>query len=87
MLRINENKLQTLRAEFDLLSSDLALRKELTSELEVQVQNFEKKVHAAQEEAHSAAHKLHITLEEKKELSDQVKGNLHYAPIINVIIN
>lgn len=70
----HENDLQTLRSEFDLLSSDLTLRMELTSELEVQVQNLEKKVHAAEEEAHGAAHKLNDTLEEKKGLADQVRN-------------
>lgn len=44
----------------------------MTSELEVQVQNLEKKVHAAEEEAHGAAHKMNIALEEKKGLADQV---------------
>lgn len=68
----HENELQTLRSEFDLLNSNLTLRIELTSELEVQVQNLEKKVHAAEEEAHGAAHKMNIALEEKKGLADQV---------------
>lgn len=81
MLTIKENELQTLTSEFDLLSSDRALRKEMTSELEVQVQNLEKKVHAAEEEAHSAAHKLNAALSEKKDLSDQVSDQIaqcHY---------
>ena len=69
-----ENDLQTLRAEFDLLKSNLALRMELTSELEVQVQNLEKKVHAAEEEAHGATHKLNVALEEKKGFAHQVGG-------------
>lgn len=69
-----ENELQTLRSEFDLLNSELALRKELSSELEVQVQNLEKKVNAAEEEARGAAHKLNVSLEEKKGVADQVGG-------------
>ncbi len=69
-----ENELQTLRSEFGLLKSDLVLRMELTSELEVQVQNLEKKVHAAEEEARDAAHKLSIALVEKKGVADQVGG-------------
>lgn len=63
-----------MQSEFDLLKSDLALRMELTSELEIQVQNLEKKVHAAEEEAHGAAHKLNVALEEKKGVADQVGG-------------
>lgn len=68
-----ENELRTLRAEFDLLRSELALRMELSSELEAQVHTLEKKVHAAEEEACRAAHKLSNTLEEKKSLADQVE--------------
>lgn len=71
---ISKQELLTLRSEFDLLKSDLVLRKELTSELEVQVENLEKKVHAAEEEAQGAAHKLSIALEEKKVVADQVGG-------------
>lgn len=71
-----ENELQTLRSEFDLLSSDLALRKELASDLKVQVQNLERKVHAAEEEAQGAAHKLNVALKEKKDLVDQVDTTL-----------
>lgn len=67
-----ENELQTLRSEFDLLKSDLTLRMELTSELEVQVQNLERKVHAAEEEAHGVSHKLNVALEEKKGTADRV---------------
>ena len=67
-----ENELQTLRSECDLLSSELTLRKELTSELEVQVQNLEKKVDAVEEEAHGAARKLNAALKEKKDLAEQV---------------
>lgn len=72
MIVKQENELQTLRAEFDLLRSELALRMELSSELEAQVQTLEKKVHAA-EEACGAAHKLSSALEEKKSLADQVE--------------
>lgn len=73
---ITEQDLQTLRSEFDLLRSDLALRMELTSELQVQVQNLEEKVRAAEEEAQGAAHKLNIALEQKKVESDQVGGRI-----------
>lgn len=72
MLTKKENELQTLCSEFNILSSDLALRKELTSELEVQVQDLEKKVQAAEEKAHGAAHKLNAALVEKKDLDHQV---------------
>lgn len=68
-----ENDLQTLRVEVDLLKSDLALRMELTSELKVQIQNLERKLDAAEEEAHGAVQKLNNTLEDKKGLSDQVE--------------
>lgn len=79
ILALKENQLQSLRSEFALLSSDLALREELTSELEIQVQGLEKKVCAAEEEAHGAALKLNVALEEKKELSDQVEEKVHKA--------
>lgn len=59
-----------------MLSSDLALRMELTSELEVQVQNLEDKVHAAEEEAQGSANKLKVALEENKVVSDRV-GERH----------
>lgn len=72
MIRKQEKELETLRSEFDLLSSDLELRKELTSELEVHVQNLEQKVHAAEEEAHSASCQLKIALDSKKNLSHEV---------------
>lgn len=62
-----------MRAEFDLLRSDLALRMELTSELEVQVENLEKKVQAAEEKTRGATHKLNSALEDKKGLADQVE--------------
>lgn len=68
-----ENDLQALCAEVDLLKSDLALRMELTSELQVRIQNLERKLHAAEEEAHGAAQGLRNTLEDKKSLSDQVE--------------
>lgn len=68
-----EKEIQTLHAEVDLLSSDLAMRKELNSDLEIQVQNLEKKVHAAEEKAQTAAHKLKLALNERKDLSDQVE--------------
>lgn len=68
-----ENDLQTLRAEVGLLKSDLALRMELTSELNVQIQNLERKLHAAEEEARGAARKLNHTLEDEKGLREQVE--------------
>lgn len=74
MLTKQENELQTLSSEFDLLKSDLALRMELNCELGVQVKDLEKKVLAAEEEAHGAVHKLGIALEEKKSVAHQVGG-------------
>lgn len=68
------NELEALRSEFDLLSSDLELRKELNSELEVQIQNLERKLHAAEEEARDAACQLQIALEARKGLDDEVRG-------------
>lgn len=73
MVAKQENELETLRAEFELLRSELDLRLELSSELEVQVQALEKKVHAAEDEAFGAARKLSNISEEKKSLADQVK--------------
>lgn len=67
------NELETLRAEFELLRSELDLRLELSSELEVQVRTLEKKLHAAEDEACGAARKLSTVSEEKKSLADQVK--------------
>lgn len=72
MIRKQEDELEALRSEFNLLSSDLELRKELTFELEVQVQNLENKVHAAEEAAHSAASQLKTALDSEKSLSDEV---------------
>lgn len=69
---ITKQELQSLRSDFDSLSSDLALRMELTSELEVQVQNLEMKLKATEEQAQGAAHKLSIAVEEKKVAADQV---------------
>lgn len=73
---IPKQELWTFRSEFEMLSSDLALRMELTSELEVQVQNLEDKVHAAEEEAQGSANKLKVALEENKVVSDRV-GERH----------
>lgn len=87
MIAKQENELQTLRAEFDLLKSDLALRMELTSELEVQVQDLEKKVHAAEEEAHGVAHKLNNALEDKKGLADQVEERNCRMPNTTEVMN
>lgn len=67
-----KQELQSLRSEFMLLESDLALRLELNSELQLQVQDLERKVQTAEEAAHTAAHKLSVALEEKKDAADQV---------------
>ncbi|XP_011607920.1 centromere protein F isoform X1 [Takifugu rubripes] len=67
-----ENQLQQLYAEFDLLKSDLMLRMELTSELQAEVQNWEKKFQRAEEEKLVALHKLNITLENHKVVTDQL---------------
>lgn len=71
MVRKQQSKIQNLHVELELLNSDLALRKELTSDLEVQVQNLEEKLQAAEEEALGTAHKLN---KEKKELANQVEN-------------
>lgn len=67
------NELENLRAEFELLRSELDLRLELSSELEVQVRTLEKKALAADDEACAAARKLSSVSEEKKSLADQVE--------------
>lgn len=67
------NELETLRAEFEMLRSELDLRLELSSELEVQVRTLEKKALIAEDEACGAARKLSTVSEEKKSLADQVE--------------
>lgn len=67
-----ETQLQQLRAEFDLLKSDLTLRLELTSELEAGVQNWEKKFQRAEEEKLGAIHKLNMALENQTGVTEQV---------------
>lgn len=67
------NELETLRADFELLRSELDLRLELSSELEVQVRTLEKKALLAEDEARGAALKLSSVSEEKKSLADQVE--------------
>lgn len=67
-----EIELQQLRAEFDLLKSDLALRLELTSELKAEVQNWEEKFHRAEEEKLGAILKLNMAYENQTGLTDQV---------------
>lgn len=69
-----QSDLKTLRSDFDLLSSELQLRTELSSEMKVQVHDLEKKAHAAEEQAQSVAQQLSNALEEKKSLSNQVEG-------------
>lgn len=66
------NDLEALRAEFELLRSELDLRLELSSELEVQVRTLEKKALVAEDEACAAALKLSSVSEERKSLTDQV---------------
>lgn len=73
MITKQENELQNLRSESERLSSELMLREELSSGLEVQVANLERKVHAAEEAAQSAAQKLSVALEERTNLADQVR--------------
>lgn len=68
-----EKELETVRSECDLLNSELRLRKELTSDLEVQIQNLEKKVQASEEAALDAAHQLSTTVDATKSLSDKVE--------------
>lgn len=75
-----ENQLQQLYAEFDLLKSDLMLRMELTSELQAEVQNWEEKFQRAEEEKLVALHKLNITLENHKVITDQVGKKFQCFP-------
>lgn len=78
------NELEALRAEFELLRSELDLRLELSSELEVQVRTLEKKALVAADEARGAALKLSSVSEEKKSLADQVEESTQ--SIINIQI-
>ncbi|XP_061881910.1 centromere protein F isoform X2 [Entelurus aequoreus] len=71
-LSAQEEKVQALHSEIELLSSDLALRKELTSDLLAQVQTLENKVKSAEEETSCAAQKLNSALHERNGLSDQL---------------
>lgn len=80
-----EEEVRALLSEIDLLTSDLALRKELTSDLQAQVQNLEKKVDAAEEEARCAANKLNNVLKEKNSFSDQVHKRTIYSESRNRI--
>lgn len=70
------NQLQQLYAELDLLKSDLTLRTELTSELQAEVQNWEKKFQRVEEEKLSAIHKLGNALENHKVVTDQVRKKI-----------
>lgn len=72
IITAQEKELQRLHAELELLKSDLALRIELTSELEVEVRNLEKKVHTVEQEKHSVVCKLNTALGETKGTADQV---------------
>lgn len=72
------HQLQQLQAESELLKSELALRSELTSELQAEVQRWEKKLQRAEGEKLSAIHKRDIALENQKGLTDQVKEDYHW---------
>lgn len=76
---ILKQELETVRSECDLLNSELRLRKELTSDLEVQIQNLEKKVQASEEAALDAAHQLSTTADATKSLSDQVEERNRFS--------
>uniref|UniRef100_A0A3Q0RL32 Centromere protein F n=1 Tax=Amphilophus citrinellus TaxID=61819 RepID=A0A3Q0RL32_AMPCI len=62
MIRKQENELETLRSEFDLLSSDLELRKELTSELELKIA-LDSKKSLSDELTHLSEDKETLTLQ------------------------
>lgn len=81
-INTQENQLQQLYAEFDLLKSDLALRMELTSELQAEVQNWENKFQRVEEEKLSAIQKLSNALENCKVVTDQVRGKSCVSPTI-----
>lgn len=69
-----EIQLQQLRAEFELLTSDLALRLELTSELQAEVQNWEQRFQGAEEARLGAVHQLNMALATQTGVTEQVGG-------------
>ena len=60
-----QGELLSLHAQFDLLTSEMALRKELCSQLEVRVQ-------AAEEESCGSAQRLSAALKERREMEDKL---------------
>lgn len=74
MIPVQELQLQQLQAELDLLKSDLELRMELSSELQAQVQTWEKRFQGAEEEKLGAIHELGVTLEKQKDVVKQVRN-------------
>ncbi|XP_062303540.1 centromere protein F [Osmerus eperlanus] len=67
-----QGELLSLHAHFDLLTSEMALRKELCAQLEVRVQ-------AAEEERCGSMEKLSVALEERREMEDKLSALMEEA--------
>lgn len=68
VVRKLEEELQTLHSQLDLATSEMTLRKELCSELEVKVEELEVKVQQMEEERCGAAEKISAALVERRTL-------------------
>ncbi|CAL8403773.1 unnamed protein product [Boreogadus saida] len=71
-MRLLEEELQSLRSEVLLLTSDLSLRKELSSELQDKVDQLELKLQASEVQGGGTAGKLTLTLQESRGFEKQV---------------
>ena len=71
-MRLLEEELQSLRSEVLLLTSDLSLRKELSSELQGKVDQLELMLRASEVQGGGTAGKLTLTLQESQGFEKQV---------------
>jgi len=71
-MRALEEELQSLRSEVLLLTSDLSLRNELSSELEDKLVQLELKLQMSEAESDDAAGKLALTLKQSRGFEQQV---------------
>uniref|UniRef100_A0A8C4ZIH5 Centromere protein F n=1 Tax=Gadus morhua TaxID=8049 RepID=A0A8C4ZIH5_GADMO len=71
-MRLLEEELQSLRSEVLLLTSDLSLRKELSSELQGKVDQLELMLRASEVQGGGTAGKLTLTLQESRGFEKQV---------------
>lgn len=68
VVRKLEEELQTLHSQLDLATSEMTLRKELCSELEVKVEELEVKVQQMEKEMCGAAEKISAAVVERRTL-------------------